>query len=219
MTNPDATYPHIPVTIDTEHGALHGELTLVPLAPGMIVLTHAGAALDQREHFLAAQFVQAGFSTLTVDLLAHQEDHFPDIHNNVPLLAHRLLTFLGLLKTRMQIGEIPATPIGLYAAQNTTPVVIRVASLRDHDIAAIVCRGGLIDLAGVLYLKSLECPLLLLHEQSDHAHAASNQRALCEVSSTHKLIAIGDIDVEFSVSPAFKEVVFEATQWFKSYLK
>lgn len=74
---------------------------------------------------------------------------------------------------------------------------------RDHDIAAIVCRGGLIDLAGILYLRSLASPLLLLHEQSDVQHIASNRRALQEVRCPCGLRIIADIGFDFAVSPGF----------------
>ena len=61
---------------------------------------------------LAGQFRHDGLSTLSVDLLARQEERFADVHNNVPLLAKRLLDFLGLIKNRMLLGEIPTLPIG-----------------------------------------------------------------------------------------------------------
>ena len=95
-------------------------------------------ALDQKDKLLAGQFRRAGLSTLSVDLLAHQEEHFPDVHNNVPLLSRRLVDFLGMLKNRMQMGEMRQQPIGVFAANATSPVAVRVAALRDHDIAAIV---------------------------------------------------------------------------------
>ena len=204
----------IPISIHSEHGLLHGELALVPHTPGIVVLAHAGMALDGRDKALATQLQHANLSTLSIDLLAHQEEHFPDVHNNVPLLAHRLLDFLGLLKNRMLLGEFPEQPIGLFAANATSPVVIRVAALRDHDIAAIVCRGGLIDLAGVLYLRSLESPLLLLAEETDPLHLASNQRALQEVPCRKALKVIPEIGIDYAVSAGFAACVSEAAHWF-----
>ena len=96
-------------------------------------------------------------------------------------------------------------------------MVVRVASLRDHDIAAIVCRGGLIDLAGVLYLRSLASPLLLLVEETDELHAASNRRALAEVTCPKELRLIPVIGVDYAISRGFEQHVREATVWFKQY--
>jgi len=208
----------VPVSIQSEHGLLYGELALLPESPGIIVLAHAAMALDQKDKLLAGQFRRAGLSTLSVDLLAHQEEHFPDVHNNVPLLAKRLVDFLGLLKNRMQMGELRAQPIGLFAANATSPVAVRVAALRDHDIAAIVCRGGLIDLAGVLYLHSLESPLLLLIEETDTQHIASNRRALQEVPGRKELKVVPEIGVDYAVSAGIVVCLHEATEWFADCL-
>jgi len=204
----------VPISIQSEHGLLYGELALLPESPGIVVLAHAAMALDQNDKLLAGQFRRAGLSTMSVDLLAHQEEHFPDVHNNVPLLAKRLVDFLGLLKNRMQMGELREQPIGLFAANATSPVAVRVAALRDHDIAAIVCRGGLIDLAGVLYLRSLESPLLLLVEETNTQHVASNRRALQEVSCRKELKVIPEIGVDYAVSAGIVASLHEATEWF-----
>lgn len=209
----------VPVSIPSEHGLLYGELALLPESSGLVVLAHAAMALDQKEKLLAVQFRRAGLSTLSIDLLSHQEEHFPDVHNNVPLLARRVVDFLGLLKNRMSMGELREQPIGLFAANATSPVVIRVAALRDHDIAAIVCRGGLIDLAGVLYLRSLESPLLLLIEETDQQHIASNRRALGEVSCRKELKLIPEIGVDYAASAGLVVCLHEATQWFIRHFK
>ena len=209
----------LPVSINTEHGTLHGELGILDDAPGIVVLAHDTRKLDARDLMLARFFHHAGLSTLSVDLLAAHEENFPDIHNNVPLLAKRLLDFLGIIKHRMQMGELVEQPIGLFAANATSPVVVRVASLRDHDIAAIVCRGGLVDLAGVLYLRSLESPILLLVEESDDLHAASNRRALVEVSCAKELKLIPEIGIDYAISKGFELAAHEAADWFIKHFR
>jgi putative phosphoribosyl transferase len=204
----------IPLYVPSEHGPLHGTLDLQSGAQGMVVLAHATLALDGRDGALASIFRQSGLSTLSVDLLAAQEEHFPDVHNNVPLLCKRLLDFLGLIKHRTMLGEIAPQPLGLYAANATSPVVIRAAAVRDHDIAAIVCRGGLIDLAGMIYLRSLESPLLMLVEETDTRHIANSRRALQEIPSLKELKLIPEIGFDYAVSPGFEIAAHEAAQWF-----
>jgi len=191
-----------PLSIASEHGPLHGTLELLPEAHGLVLLAHAGLLR------------QAGLSTLSVDLLSTHEEHFPDVHNNVPLLCKRLLDFLGLIKHRTLLGEIPPQPIGLYAANATTPVVIRTAALRDHDIAAIVCRGGLIDRAGMLYLRALESPLLMLHEETDTPHLTNSRRAFQEIPSPKELKLIPEIAIDYTQSTGFEVAAQETTAWF-----
>ena len=204
----------LPCVQGPAHARLHGELTLHPASPGLVVLAYASPVLDAREHVLAGILRHGGLSTLVIDLVAREEEHYSDLHNNVPLLARRLVDVLDLIKNRMLMGELKPLPFGLCAANATSPVAVRVAALRDHDIAAVVCRDGLIDLAGVLYLRSLASPLLLLVEESDELHAASNRRALAEVTCPKELRLIPAIGVDYAVSAGIAACLREATEWF-----
>lgn len=202
------------LTILSEHGPLHGQLKLLAESRGLVVLAHAATTLDAREEIVAALLRDAGLSTLNIDLLSRQEERFADACHNVPLLARRLVDFLTLLKNRMLLGEIATQPLALFATNATSPVAVRVAALRDHDIVALACRDGLIDLAGTLYLRSLEAPLLLLVEERDAQHLASSRRALQEVHCPHKLVLIPEISVDFATSAGFEQAANEAARWF-----
>ena len=218
MIVPDTLSSTSPLVISCEHGQLHGNLALLPDARGIVVLAHTLQALDHRDGALAAELNDVGYSTLNADLLTHEEERFPDVQHNVPLLAKRLLAFLGTLHHAVQTGEIPAQPIGLFGTNATTPVVVRIAAQRDHDITAVICRGGMIDLAGILYLHTLNSPLLLLHEQSDTAGIAANRRALQEINGCKELKLIPDIGLEFFDTPGFKALSFETANWLRQHL-
>ena len=207
------------LTILSEHGPLRGQLKLLAEPRGLVVLAHAAATLDEREDIVAARLRDAGLSTLNIDLLSRQEERFADACHNVPLLARRLLDFLTLLKNRMLLGEIAPQPLALFAANATSPVAVRVAAQRDHDIVALACRDGLIDLAGTLYLRSLASPLLLLVEDSDEQHLASSRRALREVHCPHRLTLIPEIGIDFATSTGLQQSADEAAQWFFEHFK
>ena len=204
----------LPCVQGPAHARLHGQLSLHPAAPGLAVLAYAAPALDAREHVLAGILRHAGLSTLAIDLIAREEEHYPDLHNNVPLLARRLVDVLDLIKTRMLMGELQTLPFGLCAAHATSPVAVRVAALRDHDIAAVVCRGGLIDLAGLLYLRTLEAPLLQLVEENDAAQLAAARRAQKELQALSTVRTIPEIGFEIAGSAGFEAAARETTQWF-----
>ncbi|MBL8424704.1 MAG: hypothetical protein JNK06_14580 [Candidatus Accumulibacter phosphatis] len=216
----DATIPSgsTPISIATEHGPLHGVLTLPATPAALVVLTHAGPTLEARDDALAAVLRHAGIGTLSLDLLTDSEERFADIHHNVSLLSRRLLEGLNLVKQRMLVGELPTLPIGLCGVGDCSPVVLRVAALRDHDIFALVCRGGLIDLAGVVYLRSLTAPLLVLVDENDAAGTMSNRRALRELSCRHELQLL-PAGVHAPDSAATFECVARATvHWFVDHL-
>jgi len=203
-----------PLAVHTEHGYLHGQLALPADAAGLVVLAQTGSRPAAHDEALAAVLRQSGLATFTIDLLAQQEEHFPDAQTNVPLLTKRLLECLGLIKRQMLNEEIPAMRIGLCASGHGSPVVVRAAALRDHDIAAVVCRGGLIDLAGMLYLRSLESPLLLCVGETD-AHLISNsRRALQEISCGKALEIIPASDSEFASATAFETMAQRTGSWF-----
>ena len=204
----------LPCVQGPAHARLHGQLSLHPAATGLVVLAYAAPALDAREHVLAGILRHAGLSTLAIDLVAREEEHYPDLHNNVPLLARRLVDVLDLIKTRMLMGELQTLPFGLCAAHATSPVAVRVAALRDHDIAAVVCRGGLIDLAGLLYLRTLEAPLLQLVEENDAAQLAAARRAQKELQALSTVRTIPEIGFEIAGSAGFEAAARETTQWF-----
>jgi hypothetical protein len=221
------------LSVHTAHGPIHGVLDHPPNARGLVVLARAGRYLDaaeeSTEQALVAAFLQASLAAFTIDLLTHQEDRFPDAHNNVPVLSRRLLDCLALAKrqlanealietadfaskllTELQTELRTELPIGLCGAGPTSPVVVRVAALRDHDISAAVCRGGLIDLAGTLYLRSLQAPLLLLVDAADPHLLANSRRALQEVSCPCELKSVAS-------ASGLEPMVHDAARWFTQH--
>lgn len=196
---------------------LNGVLSLPAQRSALVVLTHAGPLPEARDDPLSVILQHAGIGTLTLDLLTGAEGRLAERPRNVPLLARRLLDGLSLLKRRMRLGEVPPLPIGLCAAGDCSPVVLRVAAERDRDIYAVVCRGGLIDLAGTLYLRSLLSPLLVLVTEDDERGAASNRRALREVSCRHELRLL-PASVDAPDSAAVEQVARVTALWFVKQL-
>ena len=201
-------------SLRSEHGFLHGQLDLRPAAVGLVVLAHASETLDTPEALLASHFHRVGLSTLSVELLSHREERYADVHHDVPRLTRRLLGFLDLLRERIDQGEIEAQAIGLHATHDASPAAVRAAALRDSVIAALVCRGGLIDLAGTLYLHTLASPLLILAEDDDEPCTVSNRRALREASCPRELRLIPAIGNDYATSPGFMRAAEDAAAWF-----
>jgi putative phosphoribosyl transferase len=205
-----------PIAIPSGQASLQGLLTLPARLSALVVLTHAGENPEARDDALAVVLQHAGIGTLTLDLLTHAEERFADIHHNVPLLAKRLLDALALIKQGMLLSELPTLPIGLCAAGDCSPVALRVAALRDHDIFAVVCRGGLIDLAGMLYLRSLAAPLLVLVSEEDERVTASNRRALRELACRQELKLLPAASPDSATALGF--VARETVHWFFQHL-
>ncbi|MBL8394054.1 MAG: hypothetical protein JNK99_04770 [Candidatus Accumulibacter sp.] len=175
------------ISIQAGSDFLQGRLTLPAELSAVVVLTRAGPSPAAHDDTLAVILQHTGIGTLNLGLLTRAEERFANLQHNVSLLARRLLDGLGMLKQHMLLGELPILPIGLCGTDDSSPVVLRVAALRDHDIYAVVCRGGLIDLAGMRYLRSLAAPLLVLVDQDDRRVAESNRRALHQLACASEL--------------------------------
>ena len=118
----------------------------------------------------------------------------------------------------MLLGEIPPQALALYAVNDTSPVAVRIAAQRDHDIAALVCRGGLIDLAGILYLRSLATPILILHTPSETHHTEGNRRALRETHCPRELKIIPETDTQTAALSGTETALRETIAWFVKHL-
>lgn len=203
-----------PLVLAVPHGTLHGELLLPDHARGIVLYVAASGTDLQAAHGHSAEDLHAcGFGTLAIDLLIESERHFADADRHLPHLADRLLAVIHQLHRRMELEEIPTLPLGLIAAYDATPLAVRVAAQRDQDIGALVCHGGLVDLAGLQYLKVLQAPLLLLTDSDDTVASRNLQRArqyMPGVVETEQLPTAPDQTTRAATQ--------HAARWFQRYL-
>ncbi|HJW26378.1 MAG TPA: hypothetical protein VJ576_15905 [Rhodocyclaceae bacterium] len=167
------------------HGFLPGQLTLPPAPRGLAAVVRISA--HPADDGLAADLATRGLGLLSMPLLTPEEGHFPDALHNVPLLTRRLTGLLDFLRND---GDTEGLPLGLLADRHAAPAAIRVAALRDAQVAALACHGGLIDLAGLENLRLLAAPLLMLVDEDDPASLASYERAAPHLSVPRKLVRL-----------------------------
>lgn len=194
------------------HATLHGELLLPANTHGIAVFVAACNSTQQAEQGDFAQHLHInGFGTLTLDLLVGNECNFTDAEF-LPHLAERLLAVLTQIRRMMDAEAIPEVPLALIAAGDATPLAVRVAALRDLDVGALICHGGLVDLAGLQYLKVLRAPLLMLVAKTDQAAIANLQRAKEFMPG---VIALEQIDTEEGIERVESRL---ASEWLQRYL-
>lgn len=204
-------------SLETAHGTLHGSLLLPEDLRAIVIQVHAGPVKLTHDDALAAILQHARIGTLSLDLLTASERRYSDVLHNVSLLAQRLLDALTMLKQDMLCGDLLERPIAFCAVGDCSPAALRVAALRDHGIFALVCHGGLIDLAGMLYLRSLTSPLLLLVDADDQRTWHSNRRALQELSCPSRCQVIPGDDSPQKAT-VFSFVARETAQWLVEHL-
>ena len=197
---------------------LPGELTVPDEAHGLVVLT----ALDSCAHAelakLAGELNGAGLATLIANVLTPDEARFANLHHNTPLLTQRLLDLLALIEQRYAEGGLPELPIGLYAVGDVAPAALRAAAQRDRAVAALVCRGGLIDLAGRLYLRTLSAPLLHIVDEAPATKAVA-ERALARIEAPGELHPLAGGDALPLTPSTLSTSCALARGWFAKHLR
>ncbi len=207
---------HVPLLRATPtHAAIQGQLAMPERSRGIIIfVTARDSSTAAATGNMAGMLQDYDFGTLVIDLLHENEAHFADAENHLPQLSERMLAVIGQLHREMEIEAIARQPIGLIAAGPMTPLAVRVAALRDKEVRALVCHGGLIDLAGLQYLKVLQAPLLLIADETDTVSVNNLQRALKHIPAV----------VSMERLPAASKDAAAHTgqltaQWFRRYLR
>ena len=160
------------LNLHTPHGALLGYLAL-PEVPRSLVLIACTRPLVVDDP-LTLNLFNRGHALLTMELISERERHFVDTTRDVSRLARRMTDILDLIR---RDGDMQSLPLTIHASGEATPAGIRVAALRDTQVSALVCHGGLVDRAGRQALEMLVAPLLMLVDDNDPVALASWQRA------------------------------------------
>lgn len=197
---------------------LDGILVHPPRAPALILLTErSGSTLaTSRGAFIAAALQDAGFATLQVALLGHDEErHAAESWNQVSLLTTRLAACLAWIERE---PGLKALPRGVLAREAAAGAAIRIAVRNDAPLAALVCRGGRPDLAGLEPLRSLATPLLLLVGEHDTETLAPNQQVERVLTGTKELVVIPGASHNFEEPGMLDDATRHIVAWFRRWL-
>ncbi|NIU62361.1 MAG: alpha/beta hydrolase, partial [Pseudomonas stutzeri] len=129
---------------------LHGDLCVPAAARGLVVFVHGSGSSrhSPRNQSVARCFNEMGLATLLFDLLTKHEQPIDEITRqlrfDIPLLSQRLTGVIDQLSSDAQLRELR---IGLFGASTGAAAALTTAASRPADIAAVVSRGGRVDLA------------------------------------------------------------------------
>jgi hypothetical protein len=202
------------------HATLAGDLVLPAHSRGLVIfVAGCGSAAFAVAGDANEQLHQAGFGTLAIDLLIESECHYADAESHLPHLVDRLLAVIAHLRRQMDSESIPEQPIGLVAAGTATPLAVRVAALRDKEVKAVACHGGLIDLAGLQFLKVLQAPVLMLAAAADERAASNLQRARPHIPAPVNLERLATDDGSPEAREASeRQAAGQTVRWFQQHL-
>jgi putative phosphoribosyl transferase len=209
------------VRIRTTEADIHADLA-VPSAPaGAVVFAHGSGSgrHSPRNRRVAGLLQEAGYATLLLDLLtsreAEEDERTGRWRFDVDLLARRLAA-----ASRWATSEEAALsdlPVGYFGASTGAAAALIAAAEQPDGIAAVVSRGGRVDLA-IPSLSRVAAPTLLVVGERDPEVRALNEAVFRELSVDKDLVIVAGAGHLFEEPGALDEVARLAREWFDAYL-
>lgn len=206
----------LPVQIPLD-GARHaGDLVIPEAARGIVVFAHGSGSsrLSPRNRYVADTLHRAGLATLLFDLLTEAEDRDYLNRFNIDLLAERLL---GATRWLAQEPHGRDLDVGYFGASTGAAAALVAAATGEHDIKAIVSRGGRPDLAAT-YLPRVQAPTMLIVGGYDEEVLALNRQAFALLETTKTLEVVPGATHLFEEPGTLEQAADLAAAWFARYL-
>ena len=204
------------VDIELDDVTLDGKLAVPDDAPGIVVFAHGSGSSrhSPRNNYVAEVIRSRGLGTLLFDLLTESEDQVWANRFDIPLLTDRLVGAVDWLRAREADS---GRNIGLFGSSTGAAAALRAAARRD-DIAAVVSRGGRVDMASEEF-KEVDSPTLLIVGGDDTQVLDLNREAERLLAAETELHVVAGAGHLFSAEGELEEVADVATDWFADELR
>ncbi len=206
------------VMIPAGHVWLDGVLNYSPGSAGLILIIERNGnnLITGRSAFLATLLNEQGFSTLTASMLSHDEQkRTPGLWNQIPVLSGRLTAVATWIADQAQLLTLS---LGVLARDTSAAAMIRIAAQGNHAFAALACRGGRPDLAGLQPIDSLRLPLMLVVGELDNETSLQNQQVYGRLHCPKRLSAIPKASHTFEEIGTLELLGQELAFWYKLWL-
>ena len=142
------------LTIAAGDANLEGTLHVPGGSRGLVVFAHGAGSgrLSPRNRLVATQLEHAGLATCLIDMLTPAEIASEDARFDVPLMSRRLRATVAVLQLRPDTARLR---LGLFGASCGAAAALYVASDPSTRAAAVVTRGGRVDLAVAWFRRYL----------------------------------------------------------------
>lgn len=221
MTPTSAPVPLQEVRIPCGPAWLYGDLGLPPDPSGLVLFAHGSGSgrHSARNRLVARHLQQAGIGTLLFDLLTAEEEQV-DVHTreyrfNIPLLTRRMEDAVAWVRTREALRHLP---IGLFGASTGSAAALIAAAQLGTRVAALVSRGGRVDLAGPAVLEAVTAPTLLVVGGDDRSVRVLNEEAFALLRCAKELQVVPGASHLFEEPGALERVAELAASWFSRHL-
>ncbi|MCU0404493.1 MAG: dienelactone hydrolase family protein [Chitinophagaceae bacterium] len=203
------------VLIELAGITLQGDLTIPPVAKGIIIFSHGSGSSrhSPRNKSVAAYLLKKGFATLLPDLLTPDEDKVNENRFNIELLTRRLTDATRWL---MQQASLSGLPFGYFGASTGAASALKAAA-RNQSTGAVVSRGGRPDLA-MDEIENVNAPTLLIVGSLDADVLNLNTIALDALTCYKSLEIVPGASHLFEEPGTLERVSQIAGEWFERFL-
>ena len=216
MSQPTST----PMRFTLGKARLHGDLSVPPDAAGLVVFVHGSGSSrhSPRNQSVARYFNELGLATLLFDLLTADEQAIDEITRqlrfDIPLLSQRLS---GVVDQLGNEADLRGLRIGLFGASTGAAAALITAASRPADVAAVVSRGGRVDLADQS-LARVKAASLFLVGSRDLEVLELNREAAARLHCVHQLQVVPGATHLFEEHGTLEQVARLAGDWFVRHL-
>lgn len=209
-----------PMRFTVGKARLHGDLCVPAAARGLVVFVHGSGSSrhSPRNQSVARCFNEMGLATLLFDLLTKHEQPIDEITRqlrfDIPLLSQRLTGVIDQLSSDAQLRELR---IGLFGASTGAAAALTTAASRPADIAAVVSRGGRVDLAEPS-LARVHAASLFIVGSRDLEVLELNRAAAARLQCEHQLVVVPGASHLFEEHGTLEEAARLAGDWFVRHL-
>jgi len=187
---------------------------------GIVVFVHgSGSSRFSVRNNAVAEYLREGhLGTLLFDLLTSDEERIDSVTRayrfDIPLLSGRLASAISWLSKE---SEVVGLPVGLFGSSTGAAAALIVAARIPNQVAAVVSRGGRVDLAGD-YLNKVEAPTLMIVGGIDHEVLRLNKAARKQLRGMSEITVVDQASHLFEEPGALEQVASLTRDWFVKHL-
>ena len=196
--------------------SLPGHCRVPDAARGLVAFVHGSGSSrhSPRNKLVADHLNSRGLGTLLFDLLTENEGQRRQNVFDIDLLADRVGN------ARDWVAEQPTLSglaLGLFGASTGAAAALVSAAVQPEGVAAVVSRGGRVDLAGP-WLSKVRAPCLFLVGELDQQVLIWNQQSARNLRCEHRIEVVPEATHLFEEPGALEQVAESAASWFVSHL-
>lgn len=208
------------VEIPTNGEQIVGDLRHPEASRGVVIFAHGSGSgrNSPRNRQVADGLHAAHFTTLLIDLLTDREQRVDEqtasLRFNIDLLAERTMIAVDWVNRYPSLARLR---MGLYGASTGAAAALMTAAARPQHIAAVVSRGGRVDLAGPNLLE-VQAPTLLIVGERDPQVRRLNEESQRQLPAAAELAVVPQATHLFAEPGAMEEVAELTRKWFTRHL-